>query len=66
MRKKHVKRKHSHNKSIDNEFRVDNIFKTSQPQPYLDSTVAGKWGRGKDDSPVSLDEYPENNNPLPY
>lgn len=66
MRKKDVKQKHDQNKSIDNEFRCDNIFKTSQEQPYLDSTMAGKWGRGKDDSPVNPDEYPGNNNPLPY
>ena len=66
MRKKYVKRKHDHNKSIDNEFRCDNIFKTSRMQPYLESTMAGKWGRGKDDAPVDEDEYPENNNPLPY
>ena len=65
MRKTDVKRKRDQNKSIDNEFRCDNIFKASQKQPYLDSTVAGKWGRGKDDSPVNSDEYPENNNPLP-
>lgn len=50
---------------VECEFRCDNIFKTSQKQPYLDSTQGGKWGRGKDDSPVNAEEYPENNNPLP-
>ena len=46
------KHKYDLNFHVENEFRCDNIFKTSQKQPYLDSTQAGKWGRGKDDSPV--------------
>ena len=50
---------------VECEYRCDNIFKTSQKQPYLDSTQSGKWGRGKDDSPVNEEEYPPKNNPLP-
>ena len=50
---------------VECEYRCDNIFKSSQKQVYLDSTQAGKWGKGKDDSPVNADEYPPNNNPLP-
>ncbi len=65
MRKK-THRRHNRNAYIENKFRCDNIFKTSQAQPYLDVTQGGKWGRGKDDSPVNEDEYPPNNNPLPY
>ncbi len=53
------------NQGIQNEFICDNIFKASEPQPYADTTQAGKWGRGKDDSPVNEDEYPDRNNPLP-
>ncbi len=61
-------KKHGFNRNYcaDNEFRCDNIFRASQKQPYLDTTQGGKWGRGKDDSPVNDDEYPSINNPLPY
>ena len=49
---------------VENEFVCDNIFKATE-QPYLDVTQAGKWGKGKDDSPVNPNEYPPYNNPLP-
>ncbi len=65
MQDKRKMRGFNRNKGAEDEFRCDNIFKTSQKQPYLDSTQGGKWGRGKDDSPVNDDEYPPYNNPLP-
>ena len=65
MQKDKAKRKYDRNYHVENEFICDNIFKACQKQPYLDSTQKGKWGRGKDDSPVNEDEYPSNNNPLP-
>ena len=65
MQNKKDKRRYDLNFHVENEFRCDNIFKTTQKQPYLDSTQAGKWGRGKDDSPINAEEYPEHNNPLP-
>lgn len=34
-------------------------------QPFLDSTEAGKLGRGRDDSFTEEGSYPVNN-PLPY
>lgn len=49
---------------VENEFVCDNIFKAEE-QPYLDVTQAGKWGKGKDDSPVNPNEFPSYNNPLP-
>ena len=49
---------------VENEYVCDNIFKASE-QPYIDTAQAGKWGKGKDDSPVNKDELPPHNNPLP-
>ena len=46
--------------------RCDSIFDAEDDQPYLDSTVGGKWGKGKDDMPEGLNEYTPYNNPLPY
>ncbi len=46
--------------------RCDNIFDSSDGQPYLDSTEGGKWGKGKDDMPNTLNDYTPYNNPLPY
>ena len=63
--KKETRRKHDRNVSVENQFICENIFKASESQPYLDSTQGGKWGRGKDDSPVNENEYPSHNNPLP-
>ena len=51
---------------VENEFRCDNIFRTRKKQPYLDTTQGGKWGKGRDDSPVNENEHPDINNPLPY
>ena len=59
MQKDKAKRKYDRNYHVENEFICDNIFKACQKQPYLDSTQKGKWGRGKDDSPVNEDEYLE-------
>ena len=59
------KYKYNPNFYVDNEFRCDNIFKAAKKQPYLDTAQAGKWGRGKDDSPVDEEECPDINNPLP-
>ncbi len=54
------------NQGVQNEFYCDNIFKASSKQPYVDTAQGGKWGRGKDDSPVNEGEHPDINNPLPY
>ena len=51
---------------IDRVNRCDNIFKSSEKQPYLDSTVGGKWGRGKDDMCADENAHTDINNPLPY
>jgi len=66
MSKRTRKCKYDPNFYVDNEFRCDNIFKTTQKQPYLETTQAGKWGRGRDDMPVNAREHPDINNPLPY
>ncbi len=66
MRKRKTMRGFNRNRCADNEYRCDNIFRTFDKQPYLETTQGGKWGRGKDDSPVDKDEYPPDNNPLPY
>ena len=63
MQKKKAQRKYDRNQYVENEFVCDNIFKTSQKNPYVDSTQKGKWGRGKDDSSVKQAEYPSFNNP---
>ncbi len=65
MKDRKNKRGFNRNKAMEESFRCDNIFKATHSQPYLDSTEGGKWGRGKDDSPVNDDEYPDINNPLP-
>ena len=61
-----LSKRHDRKRCVENEFRCDNIFFASEPQPYLDTTQAGKWGKGKDDMPNSLNDYTPNNNPLPY
>lgn len=65
MSEKKQQRNYDPKMHVECEHRCDNIFKASEKQVYLDSTQAGKWGRGKDDSPVNAEEFPENNNPLP-
>ena len=61
-----LSKRHDRKRCVENEFRCDNIFFASEPQPYLDTTQAGKWGKGKDDSPAYDDDHPNINNPLPY
>ena len=62
--KKHSQKKNR--KIIVGDNRCEDIFHSVTDQPYLDSTLGGRWGCGWDDAPVDKDEHPDINNPLPY